>query len=130
MDLAETISSKRSVVSYDDISPPQPPTHAVTPESATTSCKPSQTAKKRKRNKSKHGSQKRAVKHWDEPAKPDDSVVYGDDEYDEETREWEESRELSHEEIWDDSALIEAWNAAAEEYEVCSASPDSSFYTR
>jgi len=27
------------------------------------------------------------------------------------------SRELTHEEIWDDSALIEAWNAATEEYE-------------
>jgi hypothetical protein len=31
--------------------------------------------------------------------------------------EFEESRELTHEEIWDDSALIEAWNAATEEYE-------------
>jgi hypothetical protein len=30
---------------------------------------------------------------------------------------FEESRELTHEEIWDDSALIEAWNAATEEYE-------------
>ncbi|PFH50707.1 hypothetical protein AMATHDRAFT_3676 [Amanita thiersii Skay4041] len=27
------------------------------------------------------------------------------------------SRELTHEEIWDDSALIKAWNAATEEYE-------------
>ncbi|KAF8624889.1 hypothetical protein AX15_005757 [Amanita polypyramis BW_CC] len=30
---------------------------------------------------------------------------------------FEESRELTHGEIWDDSALIEAWNAATEEYE-------------
>lgn len=29
-----------------------------------------------------------------------------------------ESRELTYDEIWDDSALIEAWNAATEEYEV------------
>ena len=29
----------------------------------------------------------------------------------------EESRELTHEEIWDDSALISAWEAATEEYE-------------
>lgn len=29
-----------------------------------------------------------------------------------------ESRELTHDEIWDDSALIDAWNAASEEYEV------------
>ncbi|KIJ40113.1 hypothetical protein M422DRAFT_49284 [Sphaerobolus stellatus SS14] len=31
--------------------------------------------------------------------------------------EYSESRELEYEEIWDDSALIEAWDAAAEEYE-------------
>lgn len=31
----------------------------------------------------------------------------------------EESRQLTHVEIWDDTALIEAWNAAAEEFEVC-----------
>lgn len=30
----------------------------------------------------------------------------------------DESRELTHEEVWDDSALIDAWNAANEEYEV------------
>jgi hypothetical protein len=29
----------------------------------------------------------------------------------------EEGRELTHSEIWDDSALIDAWNAAMEEYE-------------
>lgn len=29
----------------------------------------------------------------------------------------EESRELTHEEIWDDSALVNAWDAATEEYE-------------
>ena len=40
-----------------------------------------------------------------------------EEEYDDEE---EESRELSHEEIWDDSALIDAWNSAAAEYEVCS----------
>ena len=35
----------------------------------------------------------------------------------------EESRELNHEEIWDDSALIDAWNSAAAEYEVCPLTP-------
>ncbi len=39
----------------------------------------------------------------------------GEEEYYEEE---EESRELSHDEIWDDSALIDAWNSAAAEYEV------------
>ena len=32
-------------------------------------------------------------------------------------KEEEESRELTHEEIWDDSALVNAWEAATEEYE-------------
>ena len=36
-----------------------------------------------------------------------------------EREEGEESRELTYEEIWDDSALIDAWNAATEEYEAC-----------
>jgi hypothetical protein len=29
----------------------------------------------------------------------------------------EESRELTHEEIWDDSALVYAWESAMEEYQ-------------
>lgn len=37
---------------------------------------------------------------------------------DEDDVEEDESRELTHEEIWDDSALIAAWDAANEEYEV------------
>ncbi|KZT24693.1 hypothetical protein NEOLEDRAFT_1134746 [Neolentinus lepideus HHB14362 ss-1] len=37
--------------------------------------------------------------------------------YDEGDGGYEQSRELTHEEIWDDSALIDAWNAASEEYE-------------
>ena len=40
--------------------------------------------------------------------------------------EFEESRELTHEEIWDDSALIEAWNSATEEYEAMNG-PDKSW---
>ena len=38
----------------------------------------------------------------------------------------EESRELAHDEIWDDSALIDAWNSAEAEYEVSSFFPSSS----
>ncbi|KAF8640454.1 hypothetical protein AX17_000118 [Amanita inopinata Kibby_2008] len=38
----------------------------------------------------------------------------------------DDSRELTHEEIWDDSALIEAWNAATEEYEALNG-PDKSW---
>ena len=49
-------------------------------------------------------------------------MIYDDDDANgerEEREEGEESRELTYEEIWDDSALINAWNAATEEYEVC-----------
>lgn len=34
----------------------------------------------------------------------------------EEEEEEEESRELTHEEIWDDSALVDAWDSAMEEF--------------
>ena len=37
----------------------------------------------------------------------------------------EESRELTHEEIWDDSALVNAWDSAMAEYEVCPTSVSS-----
>ncbi len=40
-------------------------------------------------------------------------------EEEEEEQEEEESRELTHNEIWDDSALIDAWDSAIAEYEVC-----------
>jgi hypothetical protein len=74
----------RSLVCYDDITPPYQPT------------KPQH--KKRKRN------QQKAV-----PEEPFTDPNDGEEE--------EESRELTHEEIWDDSALVNAWEAATEEYE-------------
>ena len=46
-----------------------------------------------------------------------DDGANGVEEYAEEEEE-EESRELTHEEVWDDSALIDAWNSATAEYEV------------
>jgi len=36
--------------------------------------------------------------------------------YNDDNGEEEESRELTHEEIWDDSALVDAWESAMEEY--------------
>lgn len=68
------------------------------------------------------------MQHWDDPTPTihgggpskrqsnakDKEVVFDDDEAE---REDGESRELTHEEIWDDSALVDAWNAAMEEYE-------------
>lgn len=50
---------------------------------------------------------------YDEPEHED-----YEEEVEAEAEQEEESRELTYEEIWDDSALINAWDAAAEEYEV------------
>ncbi|KAG8220224.1 hypothetical protein J3R82DRAFT_1261 [Butyriboletus roseoflavus] len=50
----------------------------------------------------------------------DEPVVEGDEAVDmdaEREKEEEESRALTHEEIWDDAALIDAWNSAEAEYE-------------
>ena len=78
-------------------------------------------AKKRKRNS---GSQR----HWDEPEQQSNTLPYDEDEVDrtieedvmvdDAEEEEEESRELTQDEIWDDSALIAAWESATAEYEV------------
>ncbi|KAH7884024.1 hypothetical protein F5I97DRAFT_1635326 [Phlebopus sp. FC_14] len=73
------------------------------------------------------------IQHWDDPGSSREEVVYDEQEedvredsyrYEEagaglpgEVGEEEESRELTYEEIWDDSALIDAWNSATAEYE-------------
>lgn len=83
----------RTLVSYDDISQPYEQT---TRASADSQDEPA--AKKRKRN-----SRKR-------PKNENSSATgYGD---------YHTSRDLTHQEIWDDSALVEAWDAATEEYEM------------
>jgi hypothetical protein len=104
----------RSVISYDDITLP--------PAASSIQLPP---LKKRKWNNNHKPTP--TVQHWDDPTptvhgegpsnkqhKAKDKEVVFDDETE---REDEESRELTHEEIWDDSALVDAWNAAMEEYE-------------
>jgi hypothetical protein len=78
-------------------------------------------AKRRKRNP---GSQR----HWDEPDQQSNALPYDEGEVDrtieeefmvdDAEEEEEESRELTHDEVWDDSALIAAWESATAEYEV------------
>ena len=80
-------------------------------------------AKRRKRGS---GSQR----HWDDPEQQSSMLPYDEDDVEikedadsnnveeEEEEEEEESRELTHDEIWDDSALIAAWESATAEYEV------------
>lgn len=96
----------RSVVSYGDLgqvttmSTPGPP-------------------KKRKRQQNKRkssGSQK--FTHWDEPVENHDVSLLSHDNANGDEVVNAESRELTHEEIWDDSALVEAWDAAMDEYRV------------
>ena len=101
----------RSVVSYDDLE-----------QLVTTSALAPPPAKKRKRQQNRRksaGSQK--FVHWDEPLENPDVSFTGQDyvgDIGDKTAELD-SRELSHDEIWDDSALIGAWDAAMDEYKVC-----------
>ncbi len=71
-------------------------------------------------------------RHWDDSEQQSNILPYDDDDVEkttenagcgiveemEEKEEKEESRELMHDEIWDDSALIAAWESATAEYEV------------
>ena len=115
--------SMRPVVSYDDITAPQNGSSkqlGLLPPSAN-----QPPAKKRRISQHKASQKRVAQQHWDDPGNGTDAMTYGEDdsayaveemEYEEEE---EESRDLTHDEIWDDSALIEAWNSATAEYEVC-----------
>lgn len=129
----------RPLISYDDITAPTtfepgnstqlghqlPPSH--------------QRPTKRRRSNQKTAAQRRPpphhVKHWDDPTPITRLVGHDNSSGDakikeatisasiaeDDTQEAEEevmNRELFHEEIWDDSALIDAWNFATAEYEV------------
>lgn len=104
--------------------------------------------RKNKRNRQEYTSGTALVDaHWDDPGLQVSGISYDEDydavganaDYNNEDGEWEDdeyhgdaaiadenydeeeedkSRDLTHEEIWDDSALIAAWDAANEEYEV------------
>ncbi|EIW86266.1 hypothetical protein CONPUDRAFT_148361 [Coniophora puteana RWD-64-598 SS2] len=128
----------RQLVPYEDLTTPPPPASGSTSSTPLTFAgeKPPSAppAKKRKKTNSKPW-QRPHPEHWDDPAAGagDASVhmVYDDEgeptgvhpdyaaeeEEGEMAEDEEESRELTHNEIWDDSALIDAWNSAAAEYE-------------
>jgi hypothetical protein len=101
----------RSVVSYDDLE-----------QVATTPAPGPPPTKKRKRQQNKRKSLAfQNFTHWDEPVENHDVSLAAQDYADEleDERVNVENRELTHEEIWDDSALIKAWDAAMDEYKVC-----------
>lgn len=101
-------------MSYDDITP-----HYRPAESIQTQGQPP--TKKRKKNNKRSKIAQRLHHNLHEkisssPHTPlDDQIV----EMEEAGGEFgDECRELSHEEIWDDSSLVEAWEAAQQEYEM------------
>ncbi|KAF9785909.1 hypothetical protein BJ322DRAFT_1056951 [Thelephora terrestris] len=98
----------RSVVSYDDLE-----------QVATTPAPGPPPTKKRKRQQNKRKSLAfQNFTHWDEPVENHHVSLAAHDYADELEDELVnvENRELTHEEIWDDSALIKAWDAAMDEY--------------
>ncbi|KAI0656810.1 hypothetical protein C8Q70DRAFT_317175 [Cubamyces menziesii] len=128
----------RPLISYDDIVPAEqapsvPPKAPMNPPAAPPPAKKRKTNQNQGRHGASGSGRQQAVQHWDDPGNQEPQMVYdevavasgsgsgnagqaaGGEQYEEE--EEEESRELTHEEIWDDSALIEAWNSAAAEYE-------------
>ena len=123
----------RPIISYDDIAPPQVSPPNPPPPPAQPPAKKRKTNQNQRPGGSRAGQPTHAVQHWDDPGSQGMQMSYEEtpkavpaagtsaapahEEADEEDEE-EESRELTHEEIWDDSALIDAWNSAAAEYEV------------
>jgi hypothetical protein len=73
-----------------------------------------------------HRRRQSQPRHWDEPALEDTSMNYdtsagtniADPSVDVGVKDEEMSRVLTSAEVWDDSALIEAWESATAEYEV------------
>ncbi|KAJ3774835.1 hypothetical protein FB446DRAFT_786545 [Lentinula raphanica] len=109
----------RPVVSYDDITLPYESISAVVQETAKMTSNgdfsnrtstPATKSSKRRKRKSRYSA---AASSGNSGHNTSNGV---EDDADADYLEVEESRELTHEEIWDDSALIEAWNAATEEY--------------
>ncbi|KAJ7139376.1 hypothetical protein C8R44DRAFT_827956 [Mycena epipterygia] len=100
---------ERPIISYDDITLPYEPE----PPRAAPAHSPSNASQSKKR---KWSNQKGGQQHANKSTPAPIASVPVQDEEDEEA-ENAESRYLSSEEIWDDSALIDAWNAATEEYE-------------
>ncbi|KNZ80013.1 hypothetical protein J132_07979 [Termitomyces sp. J132] len=103
----------RTLVSYDDItlpyqtSPPQSPLH-----------KPPPVKKRKWNNKNSKGRNHNDTRSTDSHQKHTNDIGQVSSSFKMTIdTEFEEGRDLTHDEIWDDSALIDAWDAATEEYE-------------
>ncbi|KAF4623318.1 hypothetical protein D9613_001527 [Agrocybe pediades] len=126
--------STRQIISYDDITLPyDPPEETGSTPAATTGTAPAPSnssgtnhqppSKKRKKNHNKNKNKQlraeSANRSNNNKNVPQQQYLMEAEEYEyaEGDYEEEESRELTHEEIWDDSALVDAWDAAMEEYQ-------------
>ncbi|KZT68448.1 hypothetical protein DAEQUDRAFT_757525 [Daedalea quercina L-15889] len=118
----------RPVVSYDDITTPIPPRPTIQGNIQQPQVQGPPPKKRRFNGSSNHSNARggQYPQHWDEPEATAPPMSYDDGEgeaateaYAQEVEEGEEeeSRELTYEEIWDDSALVDAWDSAMAEYE-------------
>ncbi|KAJ7293991.1 hypothetical protein C8J57DRAFT_42388 [Mycena rebaudengoi] len=114
---------QRPIVSYDDITLPYAPAASAVPGAARSSGEGGSAhknashqppVKKRKWSSNQKQKQKQVSTARTEEKYEDEDA---EDEEDEGVDGASMSRYLTSEEAWDDSALIDAWNAATEEYE-------------
>ncbi|KAJ7590775.1 hypothetical protein C8J56DRAFT_933868 [Mycena floridula] len=97
------MESTRTLISYDDITAPYNNGQSELNNSASQSELSKPPAKKPKKKHRKSKQRQSDAQHTSYKGEYDENV--------------ENSRELTFEDVWDDSALIDAWNAATEEYE-------------
>ncbi|OJA08890.1 hypothetical protein AZE42_07838 [Rhizopogon vesiculosus] len=112
------MSSRRQLVQYGDLEQSQQTNGASSSAAAIQHSPQPPPPKKRKRSNQKTQRPGKTA-HWDDTGDLTSQMNYDDANAQAEDGEIgeEESRELTHEEIWDDSALIDAWNSATAEYE-------------
>jgi hypothetical protein len=122
------MEATRPVVSYEDITLPYDQPGELRPQPSSSSRNALNLyhpplSKKRKKNNQKAKQHKSASTSTSKRAEFLKSAGASskqqpeEDQWDADPDEGEESRELTHEEIWDDSTLVNAWEAATEEYE-------------
>ncbi|KAG6919456.1 hypothetical protein DXG01_005715 [Tephrocybe rancida] len=118
LSISQMASGMRSLVSYDDITTPYqpnpPPRHQ---QNQSNKPPPSKKRKWNKNSKGRNNTGYGSLQSFSNNPGQASSSMYtaGDESIHMEAE--EESRDLTQDEIWDDSALINAWNAATEEYE-------------
>ncbi|KAJ7451030.1 hypothetical protein FB451DRAFT_1284464 [Mycena latifolia] len=104
---------QRPLISYDDITLPYQPTAPRDPPASS----PSNASQSKKRKWSNQKTSQQQANQNAQAAPAAKTAPAAEEEEDGDDGDDAENRYLTSEEIWDDSALIDAWNAATEEYE-------------